>query len=488
MRDPRGAYSLLVLACVAGCGDGGEPVDVTSDVDVELVEVVETIEVDTAEPDGEIAIEVEAAVETIADVVDWCLPDPCERGDCVDRGGGFECVCEPGFAGLRCDDCAEGFVRAGDDCVARCGNGAVDGGEQCDPGGASLLCDDACQFACETPGGAAGSHLLSTGCYFVFDAAATYAAAEATCTANAGSHLVAPTTAWEDEYAFVDVSGERWLALEGDDGGLDGTWGTGEVVDFTHFERGRPPSEVSPYCVARGERGWFEADCAEPRAFVCEVTTCGNGFTDPNEACDDANRIEGDGCDSNCQLSGCGNGVRDPSEDCELDGPGFEPGCPDTCRFACGSQSGANHTVAGDSNCYAFYFQEADATGAAALCQSLGLVLGKITDVADGEALAMYYAPAWIGLADRDDDDVFTWTDGSTPSIDAWAAGQPSDNPNDDCVELGVGGRWNDIACMTSRSVVCSSCGNGRVDDPEACDDGNPIDGDGCNSDCRFGP
>ena len=79
MRDPRGAYSLLVLACVAGCGDAGEPVDVTSDVDVELaIEVDETIEVDVAEPDGEIDVAVD--VETVVDVVDWCMPDPCERG------------------------------------------------------------------------------------------------------------------------------------------------------------------------------------------------------------------------------------------------------------------------------------------------------------------------------------------------------------------------------------------------------------------------
>src|SRR5262249_7531807 len=32
---------------------------------------------------------------------------------------------------------------------------------------------------------------------------------------------------------------------------------------------------------------------------------CGNG----SEACDDGNRVDGDGCDSNCTLTACGNGI-----------------------------------------------------------------------------------------------------------------------------------------------------------------------------------
>lgn len=47
---------------------------------------------------------------------------------------------------------------------------------------------------------------------------------------------------------------------------------------------------------------------------------CGDQIEDPlrNEECDDANNIEGDGCDSNCTISACGNGIRAPGELCFL--------------------------------------------------------------------------------------------------------------------------------------------------------------------------
>lgn len=42
-------------------------------------------------------------------------------------------------------------------------------------------------------------------------------------------------------------------------------------------------------------------------------------------------------------------------------------------------------------------------------------------------------------------------------------------------------------AAPAAAQVICiyDSCGNGKVDTGEACDDGNLIDGDGCSSDCQ---
>ena len=34
-------------------------------------------------------------------------------------------------------------------------------------------------------------------------------------------------------------------------------------------------------------------------------------------------------------------------------------------------------------------------------------------------------------------------------------------------------------------TCVASVCGNGMVEDPEVCDDGNNVDGDGCAADCK---
>src|SRR5712692_6129494 len=54
---------------------------------------------------------------------------------------------------------------------------------------------------------------------------------------------------------------------------------------------------------------------------------------DPLEACDDANLIDGDGCDSNCTPTGCGNGIVTAGEECD-DGNGSDgDGCDPTCRL-----------------------------------------------------------------------------------------------------------------------------------------------------------
>ncbi len=48
-----------------------------------------------------------------------CSDGPCLRGRCEEGGaeGGDVCVCDAGYAGLRCDACAEGYEALGLDCV-----------------------------------------------------------------------------------------------------------------------------------------------------------------------------------------------------------------------------------------------------------------------------------------------------------------------------------------------------------------------------------
>jgi cysteine-rich repeat protein len=59
--------------------------------------------------------------------------------------------------------------------------------------------------------------------------------------------------------------------------------------------------------------------------------TCGNGMLDEGEECDDANRLNGDGCDSRCLGEQCGNGRLEGLEQCD-DGNGEEgDGCQNDC-------------------------------------------------------------------------------------------------------------------------------------------------------------
>jgi cysteine-rich repeat protein len=72
-------------------------------------------------------------------------------------------------------------------------------------------------------------------------------------------------------------------------------------------------------------------DCTEPR--------CGDGVVDPGdeEACDDGNLVDGDGCDTDCELSPgvCGNGVVEPEEDEECDDGNLVDGdgCDEDCAL-----------------------------------------------------------------------------------------------------------------------------------------------------------
>ncbi len=63
-----------------------------------------------------------------------------------------------------------------------------------------------------------------------------------------------------------------------------------------------------------------------------EDTSCGNGTVEAGEQCDDGNRIDGDGCDSNCTLTACGNGIRTGTEQCDDGNTIAGDGCSPTCQ------------------------------------------------------------------------------------------------------------------------------------------------------------
>jgi cysteine-rich repeat protein len=80
----------------------------------------------------------------------------------------------------------------------------------------------------------------------------------------------------------------------------------------------------------------------------CTFTACGNGIATAGEACDDGNLASGDGCDSNCTVTACGNGQVGGSETCDDGDEIFVDGepCSADCRLiACGKptdSSGVN--------------------------------------------------------------------------------------------------------------------------------------------------
>lgn len=91
--------------------------------------------------------------------------------------------------------------------------------------------------------------------------------------------------------------------------------------------------------------------------------TCGNGIEDPDEECDDGNREDEDGCDSNCTETRCGNGIITYSEICDDGNLINEDACTSQCKLpTCGDgfvqegveqcdDSNSNNGDGCDANC-----------------------------------------------------------------------------------------------------------------------------------------
>src|SRR5689334_13496528 len=160
----------------------------------------------------------------------------------------------------------------------------------------------------------------------------------------------------------------------------------------------------------------------------CKRTGCGNGIKSGGEECDDGNLLDGDTCDSNCTLPACGNGIRDAGEDCD-DGNQIDgDACENDCTLpACGNGIRDQGEECDDGN-------QTDGDTCENNC-TLPRCGNGIRDV--GEAC----------------------DDGN---------GQDGDDCESDC--------------------TLPVCGNGIADQGEQCDDGNAVDSDGCDTTCVISP
>jgi fibro-slime domain-containing protein len=165
---------------------------------------------------------------------------------------------------------------------------------------------------------------------------------------------------------------------------------------------------------------------------------CGNGQLTSDEACDDGNNIDGDGCANNClsvesgwscvkpgepcrPVARCGDGLAVFPEQCDDGNLVVGDGCSDICKIEIGYKCDTagqpcTHTTCGD---------------------------GKIEGAESCE-------------------------DGNN---------MPFDGCSSDC--------QNEPNCTASSGACTSRCGDGIVFSNEQCDDANNIDGDGCSSDCK---
>jgi fibro-slime domain-containing protein len=175
-------------------------------------------------------------------------------------------------------------------------------------------------------------------------------------------------------------------------------------------------------------------DCSKPGQVCVNLAKCGNGVLTSDETCDDGNTTSGDGCSADCNVvergwqcrvpgkpctPRCGDGVLVGTEVCDDGNTTSGDGCSATCRLEAGFKCDGN-----PSKCSA-------------------------TTCGDGKK---------EGAESCDD--------GNT---------MPFDGCSQDC--------QSEPDC--SGASCTSRCGDGIVLG-EACDDGNAANGDGCSSSCTI--
>ncbi len=185
-----------------------------------------------------------------------------------------------------------------------------------------------------------------------------------------------------------------------------------------------------------------------------EGPACGDGLVNqPNEHCDDGNRVSGDGCTSECRL--------------EADHLCTVPGSPCTSTKVCG-----DGVLVGDESCDDGGTVEGD--GCSATCV---LEAGYQCPLPGAPCVEVCGDSKVVGRESCDD--------GGTESGDGCSNGcQVEQDAATDAV--GHPSYWY---CPTPGTpCVRATCGNGLREGAERCDDGNGRPADGCSPDCQVEP
>lgn len=224
-----------------------------------------------------------------------------------------------------------------------------------------------------------------------------------------------------------------------------------------------------------------ERNCTKPR--------CGNGILDDGELCDDGNRASGDSCASDCSgPATCGNEFLDPGEECEDDFGPDPADDGDGCSASCQIEYAIDVTVTvGDSG------DAGVGTGASvSICPLFRTPDLCIQAFCAENTVCHYLVPLHSDVVVRSSIPGPTWEwSGAGCELPAFCSCYFGDPSEVECgaFDITVAGSisfhpdWIDNPC--AHELGCD-CGNGVIDGPELCDDGNLIDGDGCSDSCAI--
>jgi len=231
-------------------------------------------------------------------------------------------------------------------------------------------------------------------------------------------------------------------------------------TDCTNYRCGDGVIDFTEEC----DNGAANANTPNACRPSCTHPTCGDGVVDTQwgENCDDANTVSGDGCDAQCH-SECGDGKVGPGEECD-NGDANSDVVPDACRSDCTRPTCGDGVR--DSN------EQCDTGANTPQCQSCIVRCGNGVLEPGEECDNGIYNTDSQPNACRTNCQLSWCGDGILDSLEECDNGTLNGNTTDKCRT------W----CRIPK------CGDGIVDlgNKEVCDDGNTLDGDGCDSCCKL--
>jgi cysteine-rich repeat protein len=398
-----------------------------------------------------------------------------------------------GAGGAEAGGTAPDAGSGGSGASALCGNAQPDPGEDCDDGNNDNAdgCDARCKFTCTND--AVGNAVCQNGVLCDGEEtcgddhqckAATKPLADGVicgqshrCKAGVceladalcGDQLVVSPEECDDgnDDATDGCADCRFTCLTADSArdcsNLDPCGGTGTCNDFSHeCERGHKLADYTP-C------GDGSSACI---AGSCTKDYCSNGRMDAGEECDDGNRANGDGCDSNCKFSCLPS---DSARDCHSENACLNSGTCNVELHRCSVQApkpaGTACGTDGKDNC------------------------------AFGNCLAAICGDGIRAPTEACDDGNRIDGDGCNDGCKVSCTNATADCPTPPAchsavctsgvcgvaVDTSKNGQACDIGSgsTTCNAGACGTCGDGIVQAGEQCDDGNNKTKDGCEPDCK---
>uniref|UniRef100_A0A1I8HVV4 C-type lectin domain-containing protein n=1 Tax=Macrostomum lignano TaxID=282301 RepID=A0A1I8HVV4_9PLAT len=264
-----------------------------------------------------------------------------------------------------------------------------------------------------------GWHAYEQACFQFVTTPATWTGAVATCS-SMGGQLASIHDLWEQNFVHFKTESigreSTWIGLADELGSGQFAWSDKWPLTFANWGRGQPDGGGKKSCVFMDYTGsWFAGDCDDRLNFVCRQSLGPVPTTVP-------------------QLPGvCPDEFSPFGSSCYYVGNSTESKQASEAMYECSKRY--------RSSLVSILSQgEQD------------FVARLVRSKAQDESTRRDY---WIGLL-RGRDSSFEWTDNSPVGYTYWNGGEPSNTPNENCVEMyHLNLKWNDHYCNKRNSYIC---------------------------------